>query len=623
MNLPLGIALAQEGNRFYAFVTNSGDSTITRVLWETSLVNTPVYTRLNIAGILTGKISGIQVKNDNGNWFGFVTNGSSVVRLDFGPSLANLSPAVSTIVSSDFMNITNGLVITKDGVDWIGFCTNWPAKTIVRFFWGNSLQNIPLLLNLGNVGGLTRPMQPAVIRDASGWYMFVSNTTSLCKLQFGNSLMNIPSGQNLGQLNWITDNRGISTFTQCFQSFVLVSNHDAVTNQLFQIHYPDGLSGPESLIPLGNLGSLFETLALSETVTVGDTVFCLALNAFPSLSVICFTSCDNSVIPVSTQFDPSPVIFPDSGIYTIKLIIDSGMPTEQKACKEIEFISSSVYLGGDTSLCEGHPLILDAGSGYVHYQWSTGDTTRTISASNAGSYSVIATNYLGCELSDTIEIAIKPEKAAFVDTSICFGQMYYAGGGLQSVSGTYSDTLSTSLGCDSVVTTHLTIKNEIYNNIGNDTCLEKGKTRVLTANVPGADSYTWQDGSHDSAFTVTAPGSYWVMATVDQCHKTDTVLIDACLPKPVIIVPNAFSPNGDGVNDIFKPVISDITDFSMVIYNRWGEMVFETYDIQQGWDGTIKGKPGEPEIYNYIMVYGNSLLPEQQYKLTGTVMLIK
>lgn len=297
--MPMGITLAQDGNNYYAFITNSGASSIVRVKWISSLVNSPTYEILNTPGVLTQDIRGIRVISAAGNWHAFVTNGSSLVRLDFGSTLDNLSPIVSTAVNSPLMNKAQGLVIGYDGTGYIGFCTNYPAQTITRFAWGTSLTSTPVVTDLGNIGGLTRPMQPCLIADSSGWHMFVSNTTSMVQVKFGSSLMNTPVGTNLGNLVWITDNRGVTSYTQCSIPYVLVSNHDVVVNQLFQAHFPQGLDGPKTLTPLGSVGGQFETVSLSETLSSGDTIFCVALNAYPSLSTLYFLPCQNSTIPNS------------------------------------------------------------------------------------------------------------------------------------------------------------------------------------------------------------------------------------------------------------------------------------------------------------------------------------
>jgi gliding motility-associated-like protein len=623
LHIPLGITLVQEGTKFYSFITNSGDSTILRVSFLNSLINAPTYDLLQIPGILTKNLFGIQVKNDNGKWYGFVTNGSSLVRLDFGSSLANLSPMAVTVASSSLMNSAQGLVIDYDGQDWVGFCTNFPAATITRFSWGSSLASIPAVNDIGNSGGLTRPMQPALVNDSSGWYMFVANTTTLSQLNFGNSLLNVPTGVNLGTLGEITDNRGISMFIQCANPYALLSNHDVVLNQLLQIHFKGGLGGTKVLTPLGNTVGLSETAALSESLNAGDTIFCIALNSLPSLSVLYFPPCITSIIPISTQFDPSPVVFTDEGTYTIKLIVDIGLPTEQQVCKEIEVSSANIELGPDISLCEGNTFLLDPGPGFDSYIWNTGETTRTISVDITGTYSVLVSNHFGCIAKDSIHIDFKPNTSTTVDTSICYGDFYFAGGKLQSTSGTYIDTLTAGNGCENIVTTHLFVNPSISVDIGKDTCMKDGTTIDLVANVTGATNYTWQDGTNNSGITVTEPGIYWVRVSVNNCTKSDSIHITSCPLNLYFYLPNAFSPNGDGINDVFRPIGNEIVDFHLMVFNRWGQLVFETREPGNGWDGTSNGSYCEPGVYTYILTYGNAKTQGNTIKTTGSVTLIR
>ncbi len=623
LHLPVGITLVKEGNHYYSFITNSGDSTILRVTFLNSLVNTPTYDVLQVPGILTKHIFGIQIKNENGLWYGFVTNGSSLVRLDFGASLSDLSPTAMTIASSPLMNSAQGLAVDYDGQNWVGFCTNFPANTITRFSWGSSLASIPVVNDLGNLGGLTRPMQPALINDASGWYMFVANTTSMAQLQFGNSLLNTPTVTNLGNLTWITDNRGVSMFTECGNPYALIANHDVVENQLFQVHFMGGLGGTKIVTPLGSPVNLFETLALSESLKIGDTIFCIALNATPSLSIMYFPPCINSVLPVSTQFDPSPVVFPDVGSYTIKLLVDMGLPTEQQACKEIEVGVANVELGPDTSLCDGKTLLLNAGNGFQSYSWSTGETTQTISVTTTGTYSVQVSDHSSCSAEDSIHVIFKPNSYSTIDTSICFGNLYFAGGKLQSASGTYYDTLVAPNGCDLFLTTHLIVKPFFSINIGKDTCINKDTMINLVASVPGATEYTWQDGTHDSTITVTSPGLYWVRVVVNNCTKSDSIRLTSCPVLTYFYLPTAFTPNGDGLNDVFRPISNEIIDFHLIIFNRWGEIVFETGDSGKGWDGTCKGSYCAPGVYTYVLSYPDTQSSGNTKKITGFVTLVR
>jgi gliding motility-associated-like protein len=75
----------------------------------------------------------------------------------------------------------------------------------------------------------------------------------------------------------------------------------------------------------------------------------------------------------------------------------------------------------------------------------------------------------------------------------------------------------------------------------------------------------------------------------------------ADLCPPTLFIPNAFSPNANGLNDHFNPVTTFVIEMHMEIYNRWGELVYSTDDLQPGWDGMYKGLPAQEDVYVYIV----------------------
>jgi gliding motility-associated-like protein len=142
---------------------------------------------------------------------------------------------------------------------------------------------------------------------------------------------------------------------------------------------------------------------------------------------------------------------------------------------------------------------------------------------------------------------------------------------------------------------------------------------------PGFKSYLWQDGSTGRYFMTNGEGVYRVTVTdsVD-CTASDSVQVKVCDSR--IYVPDAFTPNGDGLNDEFRAVTDQegITGFSMVVYNRWGQLIFESSDVSHGWNGMAGGKYTEPGAYAWKIVYqvtsqGNS----ESTTLHGTVLLIR
>ena len=79
------------------------------------------------------------------------------------------------------------------------------------------------------------------------------------------------------------------------------------------------------------------------------------------------------------------------------------------------------------------------------------------------------------------------------------------------------------------------------------------------------------------------------------------VVLDVHCADPYVYVPNAFTPNGDGKNDQLFVRSKMVSELTFLIYDRWGEKVFETNDMRNGWDGTFKGKPCDPGVFVYYL----------------------
>jgi gliding motility-associated-like protein len=99
---------------------------------------------------------------------------------------------------------------------------------------------------------------------------------------------------------------------------------------------------------------------------------------------------------------------------------------------------------------------------------------------------------------------------------------------------------------------------------------------------------------------------------------SDTIYIE---PITTVYVPNAFSPNGDYLNESFGPIGRDVIEFDFKIFNRWGDRIFESTDISNQWDGQIAGKPARQDIYVYSLVY--KTVKNKVYKSNGHFSLIR
>lgn len=136
-------------------------------------------------------------------------------------------------------------------------------------------------------------------------------------------------------------------------------------------------------------------------------------------------------------------------------------------------------------------------------------------------------------------------------------------------------------------------------------------------------TYWWSTDEHQQNIIVNHPGVYWLQVTNEKdCPGKDSVLVTAkdCLIG--FFMPTAFTPNNDGKNDLFKPVIGGVVSlYKLIIYNRWGQTVFQTATPSKGWDGKTAGSDPTPQVYIWTCTY--QLQGEPTKTERGTVTLIR
>ena len=194
-----------------------------------------------------------------------------------------------------------------------------------------------------------------------------------------------------------------------------------------------------------------------------------------------------------------------------------------------------------------------------------------------------------------------------------------------SASGVYRLTASDTTACSK--TENLLVQvyaNPVVHMADYDTlCSEQA---IILKPGEGYASYKWQDGSTEPQLEATQEGLYWVIVTdFHGCEGGDSVLMRPC--ELLLWMPNAFSPNGDGLNDVFGPKYNLDLDFSfhMLIFNKWGEQIFESNSVKKPWDGTFKGKACPPDLYTWTISFHapNTYHFIQKSPQSGMVMLLK
>jgi gliding motility-associated-like protein len=171
-------------------------------------------------------------------------------------------------------------------------------------------------------------------------------------------------------------------------------------------------------------------------------------------------------------------------------------------------------------------------------------------------------------------------------------------------------------GCENSDTVHVVV---LKMNLGRDTSYCQDQPYTLYASVPGAE-YIWSDHSKKNYLTPVQSGIISLTATVGQCKLQDSILVRIRDCEIALVLPTIFTPNNDGVNDLFKPQkYKRIERAEVSVFNRWGHLVYHTTDLVSGWDGSSGGENCAPGVYFWILQYSTE--EGQSYQKTGSVQL--
>lgn len=291
----------------------------------------------------------------------------------------------------------------------------------------------------------------------------------------------------------------------------------------------------------------------------------------------------------------------------------------------------------DSTLCEGQSIVLSNFSPGATYSWSTGETTSDITVSSAGQYWVSAISGF-CVNNDTANIAYVPYPVVSLPTTVevCPGASVTlnAGGSASNYlwsNGEQTSTIDVSAGGYCVVTAsnqQCSVVDSTYVkaipavNWTSNISLCNVEKYILDAGTQ-ANSYLWSTGETTSSIAVAEAGTYWVVANTTSCRLSDTVTVEGGLGSGILWFPNSFTPNSNGLNDFFTGIGSEITYFDLMIFDRWGELIFETENQTQGWDGYYKGKLVEQDVYVWKVKYKTLCSNDQLFTKIGHVTLVR
>lgn len=234
--------------------------------------------------------------------------------------------------------------------------------------------------------------------------------------------------------------------------------------------------------------------------------------------------------------------------------------------------SPAVELGSDTVLCESQAITLNANAiGASNYKWSTGSSEQTLQPTSSGRYTVHVTGTNGCTTSDTISVQFSPLPVIQLETEVA---------------------------------------------------LCRAGVVQLSPSIRHAQNVLWNDGFTSAQRSIRTTGTYTLQASNACGLRSATVEVkDAGICS--LNFPNAFTPNHDGKNDVFRSnSFTGIEDYFLTIYNRWGQVIFHTADPLQGWNGTIAGKSATNGTYVWRAGFRDVITRTMRYE-NGSVLLLR
>lgn len=308
-----------------------------------------------------------------------------------------------------------------------------------------------------------------------------------------------------------------------------------------------------------------------------------------------------------------------------------------------------VNLGKDTIICKGTKLLLNAKNIGLTYLWNTGDNTQTITIDKPNLYSVTVSDGKGCSVSDEINVELDSIVNPYVnfDTTLCQGKFLT----LKNLDKSYQLNWLNSQNDEIKVNSSGLFKAILSNNLCKDTfevkvniidsvkgiiqlpdnnnmyCfnIEKASLTVMVENFSNYSLIWSHNLSRDNEIEINASGTYTAEVSNGFCTSIiSTKIIEYC--EPTFFIPNTFTPNNDDLNDYFSPKQSGyFKEYYMEIFNRWGELIYISNDINKGWDGKMTGNDVQNDVYIYKIFYSyfneNGILVQKNK--VGTVTLYR
>ena len=328
-----------------------------------------------------------------------------------------------------------------------------------------------------------------------------------------------------------------------------------------------------------------------------------------------------------------------TGVYPVLCYSGCHVFSDSIFLNVVPFAATTII--SDTSFCFPDSLTLTAPPGSGNYTWQNGTNSTSITVTSPGIYYVTASSYCA-EVVDSFHVVASSLAVSLgPDTTVCMNYPIRVPIHGKNVSYLWQDGSRDSLysadhtgayyvtvhdgGCSASDTVNVTF-DYLSQNLP-DTFICKGIpfSVVLNCNVPEGGSVLWSDGLTASSRVINDSGTWWVYVSKDECKILDTVRIVTGYCSCWYDVPSAFTPNNDGLNDVFRPMIQPqcpVSGYLLTIFNRWGEQVYSGDVPGKGWDGKYKGVDADVDVYMYYLQFFSGV-DNVPVRTSGTLTLIR
>ncbi|MGF6850761.1 gliding motility-associated-like protein [Chitinophaga sp. W3I9] len=658
MDHPTGIFAMKENGEWHLFVTNEGSSSITRLDLGTSLSNTPTGINLGNPDNVLNSPRDLSLIHDCGNIFALAVNrgDNSMVRIDFKDGINSQLPfgltGTSIAANGNFSFPHSISTVFREGNNLYAFITNAYNNTLSRLVFSNC--------NNSSIPSANTKQPPVFSYNQPGTYTinllkdeFTLTESAFCKnivvlpvpvvnlgadkLVCDGTVVELDGGAGFSSYKWNTGETSQKiSVDQPGVYEVEVSNGGCTAKDQVQVDvYKIAVSGTitdidcnekQGAIKLAATGGTAPytfsidgatpgTDPLFDQLQQGSYTFKVTdKNGCATTSTLAVNIAEDRLLKTTASSTPPTCNGTTDGTITIN--VQKGVPPFEYAIKGQPF--------------QSQPVLTDMAPGnYMVY-------TRNGICLDSAYLEIVAPGVI--DLKVLTEDDLCDRKIGKVLTDIKGGtppyDLYWEG--MQTTApienlgaGSYDLKILDVNKCS--MDTIINLVNNIYPRVqilNNDIAINMGETISLTA--VNAPDYEWTPAESLSCATCPNPiamplqNTTYIVTTKTglNCIKSDTLNVTVSNIR-TLYVPNAFTPNNDGINDVFRPRINGVAKYHLAVYNRWGEMIFETNNTKTGWDGRYKSILQPIGAYVYFIQYSYYGFENQMLLQKGAFTLLK